>query len=151
MVSECHLVQFMLFIVIHSVYYTTELCQKNLHAAQEAAKVRHCHFNLSTATAVDVVLDPCFRRAFSSINHYVNKFSPCPTSRASGGQPECSVRQLQDAQQLLELMSVVLVTDSPETYAQSFVSLTAIAPQLRYEPSLRAGTTAHSNAKYLLR
>jgi len=128
-----------------------ELCQKTLEAGQKAAAARHCDFDLRTATAADVVLDPCFRRAFSSVNHYVNKFSPCPTSRGGGGQPECTESNLQEAKGLLDLMSAVLITDSPDTYAQSFPALSAIVPQLRYEPSLRSGTTANSDAKHLLR
>ena len=128
-----------------------ELCQKTLTHAQEAATQRHCHFDLRTATAADVVLDPCFRRSFSAVNHYVNKFAPCPTPKGSGGVPECGPQNLQDALRLLELMSAVVVTDSPHTYGRSFPVLTAIAPQMKYEPSLRSGTSAHSDAKYLLR
>jgi hypothetical protein len=127
-----------------------ELCQKTLASSREAATARHCRFDVLSASAADVVLDPCFRRAFSSVDHYVNKFSPCPTSRASGGQPECGTHDLQKALSLLRLMSAVVVTDSPDSYARSFQVLTHIAPQLHYEPSLRSGTSAHSDAKYLL-
>lgn len=115
------------------------------------AAARNCLFDLRSATAADIVLDPCFGKSFSSVNHYVNKFSPCPTSAAGGWQPECGAQDLQRAMRLLELMSAIIVTDSADTYARSFPVLSAVAPQMKYAPSLRAGTSANSDAKYLLR
>ena len=124
------------------------MCQRSLPDARAVATKLHCRFDPLTATAADIVLDPCFRRAFSSVSHYVNKFSPCPTSK---GVPACSPQNVQEAKHLLELMSAIVVTDTPDTFERSFAVLTAIVPQMKYEKSLRSGTSAHSDAKFLLR
>lgn len=131
--------------------HCADLCQKTLQSARDATSLRHCTFDILTATAADIILDPCFSRSFSSVNHYVNKFSPCPAPGITGGVPQCGPKNTQEAMHLLELMSAIIVTDSPDTYERSFPVLTAISPKLRYESSLRAGTSAHSDAKYLLR
>jgi hypothetical protein len=116
-----------------------EICQRNQVEAQLLMKTHHCDdLNVTTATLADFVLNPCFNASLSSFtsNFYMKKMTGCHNLSP------CTEESLKIAIKKLEIMSVIMVTDTPEDYEKSGISsLTFIdsSPQVLHTLEFEVG------------
>ena len=86
------------------------LCQGTLEHARDIVRIHNCSYDVETASLTDIVMDSCFdtRMWYMTTNYYVRMFSGC--------KRDCNASHVKIATDKLEVMSVILLTNSPEQY-----------------------------------
>jgi hypothetical protein len=90
-----------------------EFCNRKEAEAIEVAKRFECDFDIRKATLSEIILSNCFNGTMQQLtsNFYLRMFTNCITK-------ECTEEHLKEAIEKLNLMSVVMITDTPELYAK---------------------------------
>lgn len=90
-----------------------ELCERKEIEAIQLMEHYHCSVNISEATLADIILDPCFANNMKSMfsNYYLSVLTNCIGD-------ECTEVSLKEAIEKLDIMSVIMITDTPEDYAK---------------------------------
>jgi hypothetical protein len=90
-----------------------EFCNRKEADAIERIKQFDCNFDIRTATLPEIILSNCFNGTMEQMtsNYYLRMFTNCIASK-------CTEEHLQKAIEKLNIMSVVMITDTPELYAK---------------------------------
>ena len=113
--------------IVSDLHHT--LCLGSLQHAQEVIRNHSCSFNIRTASLTDIVTDKCFQGHFwyVSRNYYLRMFTGCEKER-------CNEDSLQLAKDILQVMSVLMITDTPNDFVRCVtVCLSACVFSLPFE------------------
>jgi hypothetical protein len=90
-----------------------EFCERKEESAIELMKSFHCEFDIRKVTLAEIILSNCFNETlqYFTVNFYLRMFTNCVGS-------QCTEEHLHEAIEKLNVMSVVMITDTPEEYAK---------------------------------
>jgi hypothetical protein len=97
-----------------------EICERSEADSIQFMKSQHCDgIDITTASLAEIILNPCFNSTLSylSSNFYLKILTGCSESHRP-----CTEDDLKLAIDRLKIMSVIMITDTPEDY-QKYLSL----------------------------